>query len=314
MKINFFGSEKFSLSILEKLFESGFEIVSITTKPDAPKGRGKNNAPTVVSDFGIEHGIKVLKPNKLKSEEYIQELKNSNADLAVLCSYGKILPRDVLELFPNGCICIHPSLLPKYRGATPIESALKAGEKETGVSIFYMDEGCDTGDIIIQDKIQVLEDDTRESLREKLAPLASDMTLKAVKSIENGTAPRIKQIDSDASYTKLIKNEDMEINWNTTSEEIKNQIRSIWTEPGARTTFRGKNLIIGPVQIIDEISNLEPGSVVKTIKNKGICIASKNGTILLGDVKPEGKKIMTSWQFACGCQPKTGEILGKVKK
>ena len=314
MKINFFGSEKFSLSILEKLFKSGFEIVSITTKPDAPKGRGKNNASTVVSDFGIEHGIKVLKPNKLKSEEYIKELKNSNADLSVVCSYGKILPKEVLEATPKGCINVHPSMLPKYRGATPIESALKAGEKETGVSIFYMDEGCDTGDIIIQDKFTISDDDTRETLREKLAPFASDMTLKAVKSIENGTAQRIKQIDSEASYTKLIKNEDAEINWNSTSEDIKNHIRSIWTEPGARTTFRGKNLIIGPVQIIDEMSNLEPGSIVKTIKNKGICIATKNGTILLGNVKPEGKKNMTSWQFACGCQPKTGEILGKVKE
>lgn len=314
MKINFFGSEKFSLYILEKLFKSGFEIVSITTKPDAPKGRGKNNASTVVSDFGIEHGIKVLKPNKLKSEEYIKELKNSNADLSVVCSYGKILPKEVLEATPKGCINVHPSMLPKYRGATPIESALKAGEKETGVSIFYMDEGCDTGDIIIQDKFTISDDDTRETLREKLAPFASDMTLKAVKSIENGTAQRIKQIDSEASYTKLIKNEDAEINWNSTSEDIKNHIRSIWTEPGARTTFRGKNLIIGPVQIINEMSNLEPGSIVKTIKNKGICIATKNGTILLGNVKPEGKKNMTSWQFACGCQPKTGEILGKVKE
>ena len=314
MKINFFGSEKFSLSILEKLFESGFEIVSVTTKPDAPKGRGKNNASTVVADFGIKHEIKVLKPKRLKAEEYLQELKSTNADLSVVCSYGKILPKEVLEATPKGCINVHPSMLPKYRGATPIESALKMGEKVTGVSIFYMDEGCDTGDIIIQEKFNIDEDDTRETLREKLAPFASDITLKAIKAIENGTVNRIKQNDSEASYTKLIKNEDIEINWNKTSEEIKNHIRSIWTEPGARTTFRGKNLIIGPVQIIDENSNLEPGTVIKTIKNKGICIATKNGTILLGNVKPEGKKIMTSWQFACGCQPKTGEILGKVKE
>ncbi len=314
MKINFFGSEKFSLYILEKLFKSNFEIVSITTKPDAPKGRGKNNTSTVVSDFGLEHGIKVLKPAKLKAEEYIQDFKNINADLSVVCSYGKILPKEILEATPKGCINVHPSMLPKYRGATPIESALKMGEKETGVSIFYMDEGCDTGDIIIQEKFTIDKDDTRETLREKLAPFASDLTLQAVKLIETGAAKRIKQIDSEASYTKLIKNEDMEINWDMTSEEIKNHIRSIWTEPGARTTFRGKNLIIGPVQIIDEKSDLEPGTIIKTIKNKGICIASQDGTILLGDVKPEGKKIMTSWQFACGCQPKTGEKIGKVKE
>lgn len=310
MKICFFGSEEFSLPILKAASDAGHSISCIVTKPDAKKGRGYERTSTVISEYGSEHGITVLKPQNLKTEEFAAELKAHCSDIFVVCSYGRILPKIVLECPPKGCINVHPSMLPKYRGATPIESALRNGESETGVTIFYMNETCDGGDIILQEAFSIAPDDTRETLREKLAPFSAQVLIKALKLIENGTAERIPQPKTGISQTSLISEKDLIIDWSKTSDEIINHSRSIWPSPGARTFFRGKTLILSPMKKIDIESTLAPGTVAASIKNRGICVKTADGAVLLDNVKPEGKKLMTSWQFACGCSPKTGEKIG----
>lgn len=311
MKICFFGSDEFSLHPLEALCEAGYEIACIITKPDAKKGRGHFESSTIIADFAEKRHIPVLKPKNLKEDSFRKNLKLFQLELGIVCSYGKILPKTILDVPDNGCINVHPSLLPKYRGATPVESALINGEETTGVTIFQMNEACDAGDIILQKEFIIKPDDDRQTLKQSLSYFAAEVLLQAVALIKEKTAQPTPQDDSKATYTRLIKKEDLQIDWTSTSRDIINQTRAFWPVPGARTTFRGKTIAIAPMSEISSTTEYAPGTIVKCVKNQGVCVASGDGILMLSEIKPEGKKIMTSWQFACGCMPKPGEKLGK---
>lgn len=310
MKICFFGSDDFSLAVAEHIHKAGFNICCIITKPDAARGRGKAVSQTSIASFADSVGIPVLKPASVKNAEFEETLKGFSPDIAAVCSYGKILPSNILALPKMGCINVHPSLLPKYRGATPIETAIMDRTYETGITIFQMDAGCDTGNIIASKAFRMLPEDCRDSLRQRMAPDSAMLLEEVLKKAEKGILESYPQPVEGSSLTKLIKKADTEIDWTMPAEKIEGLTRALWTAPGARTSIKGRSIIIGPVSKAAEEAAGEPGTVCGIIKNKGICVYCGDGAVLLGDIKPEGKKVMTSWQFACGCKLEKGERIG----
>jgi methionyl-tRNA formyltransferase len=312
MRICFFGSEDFSLPALKTLIDSGHTIVGVVTQPDKKKGRGMTVKPTPVALLAGTHNIAVFKPEKLKAAVFLELLQALGIDLVVVSAYGKILNSCVLSCPPLGCINIHPSLLPKYRGAMPIEGAIMAGETETGISIFYMDCGCDTGDIIIQRTCAIDPDDTGGSLSQKLALLSCDLLSEALKLIGEGRSPRIRQSEEETCCTHCMEKEDTTISWKKSAVAIRNFTRALWPTPSAQTSFRGKVTKIGPVTLTtqESLSPALPGTVVEIRKHDGPVVATGDGFVLLTQVKPEGKKLMTAWEFALGYGPKPGERLG----
>ncbi len=307
MKICFFGSEDFSIPTLKALIEAGHDVVAVVTRADKKKGRGLEETSTAVADFAEKAGIQVYKPETFKDGEFCLDLNSIAPEINVVCAYGKILNTGILCCPLKGCINVHPSMLPKYRGATPIESALKSGDKMTGVSIFYMDEGCDTGDIIIQREFPIEESDNRGTLREKLSVFAAGILIEAVDEIQSGSVKRTVQSKDGVCCTSLIKKEDLFINWNIPSRDIINFVRSVSPLPAARTFFRGKQLQVSALDIFETDKKGEAGRIVDIVKNIGPIIATADGTVRMFDVKMEGKKFMSSWSFACGVNPKPGE-------
>lgn len=311
MRIAFFGSEDFSVPSLQALLDSGHEVVVVVTKADRQKGRGLSESPTVVAEMALSLGIPVLKPEKLKSGGFYEALFSFSPELSVVCAYGKILNTEVLACPVRGCINVHPSLLPKYRGATPIESAIRAGDSETGVSIFYMDEGCDTGDIILQKTFPISPDDDRGALREKLAPFSARVLAEAVDRIARGAAQRIPQPGEGAVCTSLIEKEDYFVDWSLPARDIRNFARSLWPRPGCRTRFRNKLILLSPMEIVDEDFDAEPGVIVRMEEGRRPVVAAGAGALKLKDVKPEGKKLMSAIQFSLGARPEVGERFGR---
>lgn len=310
MRVCFFGSEEFSLPVVEAVVRGGLDLCCVVTKPDAPRGRGKSVSETVVAEFGKCMSVPVLKPSSLRGGEFASVLSSFAPDVAVVCSYGRILPESVLSVPRLGCVNVHPSMLPEYRGATPIETAIMDGRDMTGISIFLMDSGCDTGDLLLQREFAILPDDTRETLRNRMAPEAASLLMEALAGLEDGSLKPAPQASSGASLTRLISKGDLPVDWTLPSFCIANRIRALWPSPGARTVIRGKNILLGPARPLTDGRTGEPGTVLDVVKNEGVCVASGDGALLLGDLKPEGKRIMTSWQFACGCRLEKGEKIG----
>lgn len=310
MKISFFGSEPFSLTILKALISSKHQVVCVVSRADKKKGRGMEKAATVVADFAEEHSIPLLKPEKLSSPDFQEAHLAFAPDVTVVCSYGRILKESTLSCPIKGCINIHPSMLPKYRGATPIESALRAGDKMTGVSIFYMDEGCDTGDLILQKEFPISEEDNRQTLREKLADFSVPLILEALELIETGKVVRTPQPSDGASFCTLIGHEDLYIDWNSSKEELFNFVRAISPTPTARTHFRGKLIQIFGIRAFDTDRLGAPGEILAIDKKAGPVIAVRDGAVVITELKPEGHKLQSAAQFSCGCHPVLGEKFG----
>lgn len=304
MKIIFFGTPQFAKIILSSLIENkNFDIVCVVTNPDKLIGRKKILTPSPVKQLAIENNIEILQPAKLKDADFINRLKEISADLFVVASYGKIIPKEVLDIPKNGCINIHGSMLPEYRGASPIQFALLDGEKETGITIMLMDEGMDTGPILSQEKIKIEESDIFSTLSEKMARLGARMLEKTLPDWIGGKIKPIKQDDSKATYTRLFKPEDYEIDFNKTAEEIKNKIRALY--PDAYAELRIKNyesrIKVLEVKKIKEIVGEE---IKKTgnlfVFDKKLFVKCKTGYVELLKLQPAGKNIMSGKDFLNG--------------
>jgi methionyl-tRNA formyltransferase len=312
MKIIFFGSEDFSLPAFEALHSSPHQVVAVVTQPDRKRGRGMKETPTPVGERASAFGIPLYKPEKLKAREFLELLKNLEPDIVVVCAYGRILNKTMLACPLKGCINIHPSLLPLYRGAMPIENAIMAGDTMTGVSIFYMDDGCDTGDIILQKSCPLEDNDTRGTLRKKLSCFAAPMIMEVIELIDRGQAPRSRQPEGITECTHCIGKEDTFIHWDRPPQVVRNFTRAYWPRPSAQTTFRGKILKVGPLTMTESenAENALPGTVVELRKNEGPVIKVREGCVQLTEVKPEGKKLMTAREFSLGYSPEIGELFG----
>lgn len=309
-KIIFMGTPLFAVPSLRALMDAGHEILAAVTRPDKPRGRGLAPLPSPVKLLALEKGIPVLEPVKLRDESFTAGLKSLGPDLIAVVAYGKILPPAVLSLPPKGCINLHASLLPKYRGAAPINRAIMNGEKETGVCTMLMDEGMDTGDKLICERVPIGEDDTAEDLARMLSEKGAAVLLKTIDLVVRDAIRPVPQDDSLATYAPVLKKEDGRVDWTRSGIEIKDQVRGLYPWPGAFTCRKGSLLKIHR-GVAKESSALagEPGTVLDAGRD-GIFVACGKGAFLITELQPENKKRMSAAEFVAGYRISKGERLG----
>lgn len=313
MRIIFMGTPDFAVPSLERIIADGHDVAAVFTQPDKPKGRGYKLMPTPVKESALRHGIDVYQPLTLKEQETINLIKGLKPDCIVVVAYGQILPAAVLEIPPFGCINVHASLLPRYRGAAPIQWAVINGEKETGITTMYMAKGLDTGDMILKEKTEIGENETSGELHDRLMEMGAKTLSKTLELIEKGAAPREKQDDSLSNYAPMIDKTAAQIDWNRTAREIHNLVRGMNPHPGARTELFGKLFKIFKTVLPqnDAQSGNAPGTVIG-VDDDGILVSCGNGeTILVKEVQAQGGKRMTAADYAHGHGVKPGTVFGK---
>ncbi len=320
-KIIFFGTSEFAVPALEILAkkglpaQAGYEIIAVITNPDEPAGRKKVLAPPPVKVAAEKYGIKILQPEKLRGNPGLaEELKNLKPDVGVVAAYGKIIPAEIINLPRYSTLNIHPSLLPKYRGPTPIQSTILNGEKETGVTIIKIDEEVDHGDIISKSQISISNEDNYKILENKLAKLGAELLIKILPDYLAGKIEPRPQDHSQATFTKKFTRDDARIDWNKTAEEIDRQIRALNPEPGTWTTWSGKVLKILEAKILMSATSgydrSQMWSVGKVLLENGkITVETVRGGIILITVQPEGKKSMSAEDFVRGNDSFIGAVL-----
>ena len=310
MKIVFMGTPDFSVGILKALYEADHEISLVVTQPDKPKGRSGKPAFSPVKEYAIAHGLEVFQPERLKSEADIDILRKKNADLFVVAAFGQILSEEVLNIPEYGCMNVHASLLPKYRGASPIQQALIDGQEITGVTIMQMDKGIDTGAILLQKEVRINKNETAGSLFDKLEETGSALIAEAVDKLSRHELTPKKQDEDKASLTKQIKKSMGLIDFNLSADEIERLIRAFDPWPGTYTVLRGKTLKIWSADAMDKDEvDYMPGAVIRTSK-EGIYVKCGKGTLVIKELQAEGKKRMNAKDFLLGCRPDEGEIFG----
>ena len=309
MKILFMGTPDFALFSLKALCEAGENVIGVVTQPDKPKGRGYTLTPPPVKVYAEEKGIPVYQPATLRGEEFAALLDTLAPDLIVVVAYGKLLPKNVLDYPRYGCINVHGSLLPKYRGAAPMQRAIMDGEAVTGITTMYMDVGLDTGDMLLKSEVAIDEDDNFETVHDKLAACGAETLLKTVAAIQSGTLVREKQDDSLATYAAKIEKSDCLIDFSKSAEEVHNQIRGLSPIPLSFThTPDGKLLKVTRAKIVcRDGDNAEEGKVVAL--DEGITVTCGKGKISLVHVLPEGKGPMSAADFIRGRKIALGDIL-----
>ena len=297
LNIVFMGTPEFAVPILEALIEK-YGVKAIVTQPDKEVGRDKILMPTPIKKVGNNHTILVLQPKKIR-EEY-EEIVALEPDIIITCAYGQIIPKEILNAPRLGCINVHASLLPKLRGGAPIHRAIINGFSKTGITIMYMNEGMDKGDIISQREIVIEDTDTAETLHDKLSILGRDLLLETLPSIIDGTNERIAQDESTASYGFNITREDEHISFDKTSRQIFNQIRGLNSWPGAYAILDGKILKIWSSRVGDKYDPMKENGTIIGIYDDGFGVKTSNGEIVITKVQPEGKKAMDAKSFING--------------
>ena len=314
MKIIFMGTPDFSVGILEALVEAGHEVVLAVTQPDKPKGRGKEMQFTPVKECALAHNIPVYQPKKIREPECIEELKKYQADVCVVVAFGQILPKEILEMTPYGCINVHASLLPKYRGAAPIQWAVINGEKVSGVTTMQMDEGLDTGDMLEKVEITLDKKETGGSLFDKLSAKGAALCVHTLAELEKGTITPQKQGESTTEYAKMLNKKSGEIDWTKTAVEIERLIRGLNPWPSAYTFLNGKTLKVWKCAVERaECGKETPGTIIGVDKS-GIHVACGSDTLILKEVQLEGKKRMETDAFLRGYQVTAGTMLKDHKE
>lgn len=309
MKIVFMGTPDFAVGTLEAIIEAGHEVLLVVTQPDKPKGRSGALQFTPVKECALAHGIEVFQPTKIRLEENVEFLRKYDADIFVVAAFGQILPKSILEMPKHGCINVHASILPKYRGAAPIQWAVINGDPVTGVTIQQMDIGVDTGDIIVIKELAIAEDETGGGLFDKLAVVGAEACVEALEQIANGTATRTPQNHDEATHVSMISKEFGIIDWNKSAVEIERLIRGLNPWPSAYTKLGDKTFKIWKASVIEENSNEKPGCVSKITKD-GLEVQTGEGVLSLLEVQLEGKKRMDAGSFLRGYQVEVGTLLG----
>lgn len=308
MKIVFMGTPDFAKASLEALYEAKHDIIGVVTNPDKPKGRGMKMMASPVKEFATEKGLKIYQPIKIKNnEEFIEEIRNLKPDVICVVAYGKILPKEILDIPALGCINVHGSLLPQYRGAAPIQWAVLNGDKKTGITTMYMNEGMDTGDMILKQEVEIGEDETTGELWNKLASVGAELLVETLKQIEKGTATREKQ-GEDFSVAPMLTKEMAKIDWNTkTAKEIKNLVRGLNPIMGAYTFLNEKKIKFWKVSIaqeneiiVENMNFLKNGTVLISDVKDGLYIKTKEGILKVLEIQGENAKRMTIQEYLRG--------------
>lgn len=299
MRIVFMGTPEFAAVSLQSLMDAKHEILGVVTQPDKPKGRKKAVTFLPVKALAIKENIPCYQPTKVNDESFIDIVRELNPDVIVVAAFGQILSKSILELPKYGCINVHASLLPKYRGAAPISWVVINGEKEAGVTIMHMDVGCDTGDMIIKDQILLEEKETGGSLHDKLAKLGGQLIVKALPMIEDGTAPRIVQEESESTYVKMLKKEDGRIDFDKSASSIECFIRGMNPWPSAFTSLNDKMLKIWDADVCSTNLQGENGEIVEVTKDS-LIVKTQQGALAIKELQLEGKKRMLIEDFLRG--------------
>jgi len=304
------GTPEFAVPSLDMLIKEGHDVVAVVTQPDKPKGRGNKMCCPPIKEYAIEHKIDVLQPTKVKTSEFTEKIKEINPDLLVTAAYGKILPKSVLDIPKYGCINVHGSLLPKYRGAAPIQWSIINGEKVTGITTMYTDVGMDTGDMLIKGEIEINEDMTAGELHDKLSVLGAQVLKETLKELQEGRLERIAQCDSDATYASMMTKETGCIDWTKSSKEIHNLVRGTNPWPGAYTFYCGKKMKIWTTCVLcEDKHNINAGTICK-VGREGIVVACGTGKVNIKEVQFDSCRRMCIEQYLCGHKLDEGEVLG----
>ncbi len=299
MRVVFMGTPDFAVWTLEEILRAGHEVVLAVTQPDKPKGRGNAMQFPPVKEAAAAHNIPVFQPNRIRLPENVSELKKYNPDIIVVAAFGQILTEEILNMPEFGCINVHASLLPKYRGAAPIQWAVINGERETGVTIMRMDAGIDTGDVIACKKVPLAEEETGGSLFDKLAEEGAKLCVEAMAAIADGTAVYTPQNHKEATHTSMIRKELGSINWKKPAVELERLVRGLNPWPSAYTRLDGKNFKIWRAKALAAVSSCRPGSVVKAEKDE-LWVQTGDGILALLEVQLEGRKRMDAGAFLRG--------------
>ena len=333
MRVIFMGTPDFSVGTLEALIEAGHDVCLAVTQPDKPKGRGKEMQFPPVKESALRYGIPVFQPKKIRDPGCVEELKKCNADVMVVVAFGQILPKTILEMTPYGCINVHASLLPKYRGAAPIQWSIIEGETVTGVTTMQMDEGLDTGDMIMKTEVPIAEDETGESLHDKLADAGAKLCVETLKALEEKTATFEKQGESPTAYAKMLTKELGNINWNEPAARIERLVRGLNSWPSAYTHWNGKVMKIWRAKAetgadtqaavkagtgaADEsmgtaakTASVRPGTVVSVGKDEFV-VQTGDGVLHVYEVQIPGKKRIKTGAFLRGYEVEPGTLLAR---
>lgn len=331
MRILFMGTPDFALESLKALYEAKYDIIGVVTNVDKPKGRGMKMVASPVKEYAIEKKLQVYQPVKVRNNpELLEDVKKLNPDLICVVAYGKILPQELLDIPKYGCVNVHGSLLPEYRGAAPIQWAVLNGDKKTGVTTMFMNAGMDTGDMILKEKVEIGDDETTGELWDRLKMIGANLLIKTVKEIENGTATRTKQPE-EGTMAPMLSKEMAKIDWeNKTAQEIKNLVRGLNPIMGAYTFLDGKKIKFWKVQTLTEnellekfqelkeykyhLNKMQAGTVLFSDEKKGLFIKANEGILQVLEIQGENSKRMAISDFLRGNKIDVGYILGTEEK
>ncbi len=310
MKILFMGTPDFAVSCLEALYKENHEVVAVVTQPDRPKGRGKKVLPPPVKVKAMEYGTEVLQPEKIRDKVYIEKIKTMDFDCIVVVAFGQILPKEILDLPEKGCINVHASLLPKYRGAAPINWVIVDGEEKTGITTMYMNEGLDTGDMVLKEEVDIEEDMTAGQLHDILAEVGAKVLIETLDLIDQGKAPRTPQNDSESCYASMLNSKTGLIDWKNSSKDIYNLVRGLNPWPVAYTMYKGKKMKVWKCKIADVNKADEPGKILKVDKS-GIYVGTGNGILVIEEIQLPNSRKMTVDEYIRGNTIENSVILGE---
>ncbi|MCR4647670.1 MAG: methionyl-tRNA formyltransferase [Lachnospiraceae bacterium] len=312
MKIVFMGTPEFAAAALTKLYEAKHEIVLVVTQPDRPKGRSKLYVPSPVKEEALKLGLNVFQPERIKRPENIEELKKYEADVFVVCAFGQILSKEILDMPKYGCLNIHASLLPMYRGAAPIQWAILNGEEKSGVTIMQMDEGLDTGDMLLSAEIPIEDIDTADSLHDKLKNLGADLMIEALKKLEKGELKRVPQPEGPLFYASMIKKEDGALDFNESAEKLALKVRAFQSWPGTYASLNGNYVKVCFACAVRENSGMEPGCITRVEKDC-FYVQTADGELIVTKIQPQGKKMMSVKDYLLGKKINVGDRMTKYE-
>ena len=310
MKVVFMGTPDFAVGALEAIIQAGHEVTAVVTQPDKPKGRSGQMQFPPVKECAVKYEIPVFQPVKVKDAESVEELRKFEADIFVVAAFGQILTKEILEMPRLGCVNIHASLLPKYRGAAPINQVIIDGEQETGVTIQQMNEGIDTGDILSKVIVPIDKKETAESLFVKLEEAGANLIVETLEKLDKGEITPVPQDDSQASYVKMMKKSLGKIDWSMDAVSIERLVRGLNSWPSAYTFYEGKSLKLWNCDVLEESCVETPGTIVRVNKDS-IDVATGNGVLRILELQLEGKKRMDTKSFLLGNAWKAGMLLGE---
>jgi methionyl-tRNA formyltransferase len=312
MKVIYMGTPDFAVGALKSVIEAGHEVALVVTQPDKVRARGHEVSFCPVKECALSYGLPVFQPERIRNKEAVDKLKSIGADIFIVAAFGQILSEEILNIPKYGCINIHASLLPMYRGAAPIQWAILNGEKKSGVTIMQMDEGLDTGDMLLKGEVEITDEDTADSLHDKLSELGADLIVEALAKLEKGELTPTPQPEGPLFYAKMIKKEDGAIDFNDTAENLERKVRGFYSWPAAFALYNGSLIKFCFAKAVDEESSMAAGEVCKVDKD-AIYIQTGKGVLKVTAIQIQGKKAMSVKDFLLGRKINVGEKFEKYE-